>query len=455
MFRGSVRIPPPGLFERSMTELHRLDMPGLLLNSVRDASSRNSSTPQHSKLDKSGYSFYGRSYGVASGVGVIDPPSMTVAQGQQELTRIKSYSFSESGYVSRLKCALNESSNLYFQDLQGIDGGAQRTWNFTGSVMILQAGGSLPTGSWLGFTTMAIVNNSTAIALAAVYDHTRYFYGVVPGLFYPNLTNVQCEVTFTPASFDVMVDVHAQNISVTPRTIDTPEVNIDPTGGLVNNTFMGLNFLSQILTTMYTGVLGDAFILNIEAVQNRGHHATMTESDITTGVAESLELLLDEYFGAIAASQSMLWNQSQPVNATMGIEVVQLGEPVYTYVTFVINLAILVLVVYESVRTGFWRDLPRMNCLDAKCAILGAARAVRGIELPREARSWEGNAADRQVGTLEVRLRTNQLALELLSPTSEGLVASVDTANEGAVPLTRLASYEDVNVSQGERALLL
>lgn len=429
-----------------MTEFCFLVMTGLLLNSVRDASSRNTSTPQHNKLDKSGYSFYGRSYGVASGVGVID---------QQEFTGVKNYSFSESGYDSRVRCALNESSNLYFQDLKLIDGGTQGAENFTGSVMILQADGSLPTGAWTGFTTMSIVDNQTAFALAAVYDDTRYFYGLLPGRFYPNLTNVQCEVNFSPASFDVMVDVQARNISVTPRMIDTPQVNIDSTGGLVNNTFMGLSFLSQILTTMYTGVLSDAFTLNVQAVQNREHHATVTESDVTTGVAESLELLLDEYFGAIAASQSMLWNQTKPVSATMKIEVVQLGEPVYAYVTFAINLTILILLLYESFRTGFWKDLPRMNCLDAKCAILGAARAVRGTELPREARRWEGDAADRQAGTLEVRLRANKPALELLSPTSEGLASSVDTTNWGVVPLVRLESYEDVNVSQGDRALLL
>jgi hypothetical protein len=52
---------------------------------------------------------------------------------------------------------------------------------FTGSVMALQAVGSLPTGEWTGFTTMGIVDNSTAFALAARANDTHYIYGLVGG----------------------------------------------------------------------------------------------------------------------------------------------------------------------------------------------------------------------------------------------------------------------------------
>ncbi|MCJ1478522.1 hypothetical protein MMC13_007202 [Lambiella insularis] len=123
---------------------------------------------------------------------------------------------------------------------------------------------------------MAIQNNRTATALVAGYDDLQYIYALAIGNFYPNLTNVQCKADFTPASFDVAVDVSTQNIAVTPAAKQIPVVDIDPTGGLIKNTFTSLNFLSQIITTMYTSVLGDAFMINVKAVQARQNHTTPT-----------------------------------------------------------------------------------------------------------------------------------------------------------------------------------
>lgn len=47
---------------------------GLLVNSIREASSTNTSLPRLNKLDNSGYKFSGRSYGVASTVGLVPEP---------------------------------------------------------------------------------------------------------------------------------------------------------------------------------------------------------------------------------------------------------------------------------------------------------------------------------------------------------------------------------------------
>ena len=433
----------------SRTDFCSLVLPGLLLNSVRDASSRNSSIIQHKKLDNSGFSFYGRSYGVASGVGLTSPNTTQYAQRVPQITK---YSFSETGYHSRVQCTYNKSSNLGFEQLDLVQGGDIGSPTFSGSVVVLQAVGSLPTGEWQGFTTMSIVGPSTAIALAAVADDTRFFYGFIGGDFYKQLNKTQCEVTFSPTTFDVAVDVSAQNISVTESSISAPNSDVDPTGGLIYNAFMGVSFLSQIMTTMYTGVLGDAFNLNVDAVQRREGHPNITESDITTGLAESLELLLDGYLGSIAASQLMLLNQSQLVDTTMGIQVVTLGEPIYAYMSFFINVALLGLFLFECFRTRFWKNLPAFNCLDTKSAILGAAASDR--ELSEKVRNWEGDPADSQVGRLEVMLRTNKPVLELLSPTSGDAVPGSDAAVE-AVPLGRLHSQQDMHLSQGDLTRLL
>ena len=361
-------------------------LPGILVNSISVASSSNALIPQYPKLDRSGFSFYGRSYGVAARVGLTsDPTTTTTTPGQAHF--VENYTFSETGYLSDVSCIFNETSDVYFEDLAGVDGGTYGGGNWSGYVVVQQATGSLPTGPWQGFTIMAIADNCTVIALAAGHNDTHYIYGLAAGYYYPNLTNVQCKVNLTPTLFDIAVNVSTSNISVIPAADQSRIIDIDPTRGLVNNTFTSLNYLSQIITTMYTSVLGDAFMVNVDAVKTRENHTTITESDVLTAVSESLELLLDEYFGALAASQIMQYNESIPVNATMCIAVVQLGEPVYAYITFGINLALVLLFLYESTRTRFWQNLPAFNVLDTKSAVLGATRDVIGRHLPKQAQA--------------------------------------------------------------------
>ena len=372
IYHGNVGVPLSRLVGCWPTEYCSTDLPGLLLNSLRDASSRNSSTAQHKKMDSPQFTFHGRSYGVASAVGLLGSPSINGLVNRQNPPKTIQYSFSESGYNSVAKCSYNDSSDLRFEALQLIQGqGSEDGSPFTGSVAVLQAVGSLPTGEWQGFTTMSIAGNHTAVALASVSNETAYFCGFLGGIYYSYLNKVQCEVTFTPTLFNVVIDMLAQNISVSPTSND--QYDIDGTGGLIDNVFMGVSFVSQTLTTMYTGLLGNAFFLNIDAVRDREGHPNVTKADITTGLAESLERLFDDYFGAVGASQLLIYNQSHTVDSTMQVQVIQLGQPVYAYVTWAINLAILAFLGFEAWRTKLWKSLPFFNCLDAKSVIIGIA----------------------------------------------------------------------------------
>ncbi|MCJ1438081.1 hypothetical protein MMC27_007468 [Xylographa pallens] len=419
-------------------------LPGILVNSISVASSSNALIPQYPKLDRSGFSFYGRSYGVAAGVGLIDDPTSTAIPDQALF--VENYTFSETGYLSDVTCIFNETSDIYFQNLEGVNGGTPKTGNWSGYVIVQQATGSLPTGPWRGFTTMAIADNCTATALAAGHNDTQYIYALAIGHYYPNLTNVQCKVDFTPTSLDIAVNVTAQNISVIPATDQTQTVDIDPTRALVNNTFTSLNFLCQIITTMYTSVLGDAFMVNVDAVTARRNHTMAMESDILTAVSESLELLLDEYFGALAASQLPQYNQSHPSMPRS----VQLGEPFYAYITFGINIAVILLFLYESIRTGFWQNLPAFNLLNTKSASLGAARAVAERHLPQEAQAWEGDAADRQAGALKVELSANGTVLKLSSDVVDEVMLVSPALGLGEVPLRPIHHRHDSENSLGD-----
>jgi hypothetical protein len=260
---------------------------------------------------------------------------------------------------------------------------------------------------------MSYYGNGTAVALAAQANDTQYFYGFIGGYHYNFLNHAQCGVTFTPTLFNITVDVLAQNITAMPATSADTNINLDASGGLVNGTFYSLGFLSQIMSTMYTGVFGDAFARNINATQARENHVNLTRSDILTGLTEGLELLLDFYLGTIGASQLMLFNESTPVNATMKFSAVQLGEPVYAYLSFAINTGIVALFLFELVRTGFWKDLPLFNSLDTKSVILGLAAGRK--ESLTAVRNWAGNAADRDAGKLKVKLGSNKNILNLIT----------------------------------------
>lgn len=111
-------------------------------------------------------------------------------------------------------------------------------------------------------------------------------YGFVGGNFYGSkssfsLDKIQCEATFIPTTFHVQVAVSTNDISVTalPNATTQGYTDIDSSCGLVNATFFCPSSLSQILTTGYTSVFGDAFKVNADNVRARSF-ITISQSRI-------------------------------------------------------------------------------------------------------------------------------------------------------------------------------
>ncbi|KAK7398449.1 hypothetical protein QQX98_012173 [Neonectria punicea] len=90
---------------------------GLLLNSVEQASARDSSTPHYRKLDNTGFTYHGRSYGVASTVGLAEP--MRTSNTNQ--ATLLNYTFLEDGYLSNVSCQYNRSSLIDFNDSNAVE----------------------------------------------------------------------------------------------------------------------------------------------------------------------------------------------------------------------------------------------------------------------------------------------------------------------------------------------
>ncbi|KAI8653979.1 hypothetical protein NCS56_01353600 [Fusarium sp. Ph1] len=266
---------------------------GLLLNAVSQASSRDSSTPQHQKLDATGFTYHGRSYGVGAAVGLVQPQLINDISGT-----IQNYSFYEHGYKCEVSCQYNKSSQLSWikSDLVTTPGGIYAPQGFW-------VNGDLPNGVWNGFPTWAVLTEDFATALAAVNSQSRYMYGFLAGKAYMALNQTQCEAKFSPTRFKVDVDVSAKNISVVPAG---KGLDIDPSRALVNISFQGVGYLSQTLTTLYTSVLGDSFLRNIDNVRARNNRTETVDQDVLNAVEEGLEVLIDNFLGSSGAAQVAL-----------------------------------------------------------------------------------------------------------------------------------------------------
>jgi hypothetical protein len=387
---------------------------GLLLNSIRAASAAKDSLPRYSKLDNTGYVYNGRPYGVASGVGLVLNPSL----GNKYHGILQNFTYEEPGFTSSVRCIYNQSSALELTEigLFPTPGGVYAPTGFW-------ANGSLPTGDWFGYPTWAVFDNSTIFVLAAVADvsNERLMYGTLSGGFLPNLNNIQCEATFTQSLFSIKVDIQAQNITVSLLNSTSAPSNMTINDALAHAAFYQPSFLSLTMTTMYTSSMGSAFAANADNVRMRNNRSTTTDDDWLTGMAEGLEILLDHTLGSVGAAQLLLQNQTQQVPARLTMQVLRVGEPRYTYAILAVGIMLLLGAVAEAIRTRFWRELPVLNALDLKSAVVGVAAGIsrasedvtgRPEKLPMLQR-WHGDAADRQIGAIRVEQIAGQPRLRL------------------------------------------
>ncbi|KPM44594.1 hypothetical protein AK830_g1969 [Neonectria ditissima] len=273
---------------------------GLLLNSVEQASARDSSTPHYRKLDNTGFTYHGRSYGVASAVGLVE----SKRTDNTKQATLLNYTFLEDGYLSNVSCQYNRPSLIAF-----------------------------------------------------------------------NASNVA----------ETPVDLAAKNISVTLVDGDSyGQFDVDPDRNLTKVAFHGVGFLSQTLTTLYTSVLGDSFLRNINSVQSQKERTDSIDSDAITGIEEGLELLLDHFHGNSGSAQVMLLNETKSVDTEMTLEVVRFGKPQLAYAAFGTTIVIFAVAIYE----------PQPKCMAKD----------DGIK-PYGVKDWAEDPDDDKVGLLRLQRR--------------------------------------------------
>ncbi|KAL8753987.1 MAG: hypothetical protein Q9199_004656 [Rusavskia elegans] len=306
-----------------------------------------------------------------------------------------------------MSCFHNTSSDFHLELVQkGKDG--------NGKPYVYYAIGAFPPaqeGAVDSFAVTGLSGDDNIAASATKHNGNSSLIIITAGSSYREINGIQCEVSFTPTSFTVEVDIIGKLINVSPTTAATISQSASASlGGLALAAINQFNGLSMISISLYTSVVGAALIPNIKAATT---NSTSHNSTAYSAFADSFSAMLDNILLSIGSSQFFIPFSSQgdlsTINIHMTVQEVRLGEVVYVIATFGICAASLVAVIVQAFRTRFWKLLPRWDFIDTTSLVISSAVAgtdvlsalCRGQKRPVE---WTGGTDvgrnGRMVGTV-------------------------------------------------------
>ena len=368
------------------------DLQGTMLGLAAQASNPS----PHAKLDKTGYLYDTRSFGVGASVGLMD---------QAFPNNTKSYNFTELGLQSHTSCIYNDTADLSMgDDLLPQDGGYLYS--------LFDVSGNLPVAGDSVFVeaTAFGFNAGQIVSLFTATSGLSNTLGIIAGggsgkdQYYSPLNNVQCDIIFSPTVFSLSVDRIHRNISVLP--ID--DVDMPPYGQLViNRTLSAMSTMSTVLTTAYVSMLGQALMHNIANVPV----APGNNSDSNLiGVTDAVDSFIDNILLSYASAELMITKDFVPSSVTSEEAAIIFGKPVYIYLIFTTNLIIFLVYFAEVLRTRGWRDLTTFNYMDVKTVIVGASMGGTGIAdkvntlHEQKGSTWRAEAKDQIAGQVHAQL---------------------------------------------------
>ena len=385
-------ITDEGLF----TYKPEFDLQGSMLGTAAQASNHSGGISSHARLDKTGYVYDARSFGVGASVGLMD---------QAFPTTTKSYNYTELGLQSHTSCIYNDTADLSVgSDLLPQDDGylyqlfdVQGNLPVAGESMFVEATafGFNPGQTVSLFTATNGLNNTLGIIAGGGSGENQY---------YGPLNNVQCDIIFSPMTFSLSVDRTHRTISVFP--ID--DVDMPPYGQLViNRTLDAMSTMSMVLTTAYVSMLGQVLMHNIANVPVVPGNISASN---LLGVSDAVDSFIDNILLAYASADLMITKDFVPSNVTSEEAAIVFGTPVYIYLVFITNLISFLVYIAEALRTRGWRDLTTFNYMDVKTVIVATSMGGTGIAdkvntLHEENdSSWRAERKDRIAGQIHAQL---------------------------------------------------
>jgi hypothetical protein len=346
-----------GLFTYSVGVL----MQGSLLASAASATPVDGSTRRHRKLDYSQYTYFGRSYGVAASVGLLDETTLI-----DKTT--KSYTYEEDGYRTGVRCSYNVSSQYTITDIPGLE-------------MLYAAQGKLPNSNDPEYSVMVGHTKDAIVSMGVGRNQTdpRRIVAIASGISYQNLNSTQCTLDYVPTKFNVTVGLQERNITVTPiaEHPSLPYQAFSAEANLTSVVTRQLEIISNAQTNLYVSLVGNslnASIADYITAHDSASDRPISLSDATLpGLSNALAAMIDDMMVAYGSAQLMIAKQYTPVPAVFKSTALRIGQNSYIYATLAINCVILVLLLSEGIRTRGWTQVVVLEYSDPAALIVAAA----------------------------------------------------------------------------------
>ncbi len=382
-----------------------INLAGLMLNSAGGASEINNDH-RHPKLDRTGFWYRSRSYGMGASVGLVplDMPEPVTA-----------YRFHETGFEASVSCIYNLTSAFVLKADPVTLNDLQPGMN--------NASGPLPNDYDLHLPTLVeleerhnytiMTRGRSAVAFAGQYGPEGVGYVAITTTaekddLYGSLNATQCQLAFTPRRFSVTVDNEHRTISVHPLRDEV--VPWPSYGNAVLRTLMeGFEKLGELTGSGFHAfsTVGDTFTTNMAAAR----HARGNSVDANlTSIADAVSSLADNILVSLASLQVVNRNETEKVPMTTTRHPAAVGEPWYIYATGAFNLLVCGVYVVAAGCTRWWRLVGQLNFLDAGNMAVAASAGGGSIygavarQHTAQGSRWVADVDDRLVGETRVSL---------------------------------------------------
>lgn len=325
---------------------------GALVVSAASATTADGSVRKHAKLDNTQFFYEGRSYGVGSPVGLTDSNITTLDLATR-------YTYMEAGYQAHVACMYNSSSDFVIHNEV-----ATRIWEVGG--YLPDSLGGPESSEYVGHSSDVIV----AMGVAFSGQSPRRFVAIAAGASYSDLDGIQCSIDFTPMLFNVSVGIANRNISVSPG----PRIDdFDPERNITRTLMRQFELITNDMTNLYVSVVGDAFMSSVTAY-NTSHTMETNATATLRGVENALTAMADDMLAGYAAAQLMVGEISNVVSGDVTMSALVIGQRRYIIAVSVINFVVLLIFLFEAIRTRRWHLLPALDFSDPKCLIAASFR---------------------------------------------------------------------------------
>ncbi|KAM0279147.1 hypothetical protein ACHAO9_011810 [Fusarium lateritium] len=342
-----------------------IQMLGSLLAGAASASPIHNSTRNHEKLDRTGYSYVGRSYGVGSSPGLGEVHYET---GRNML----GWKYQELGYNAKVNCIYNKTA-----DFRLLTEGDIR-WAARGELPDSDDGYEY--SNYIGFGEG---NAVVAMGVAHFKDKdvdvapVRKYIGFAAGGFYKFLHKAQCEVNFEPTRFNITVSSRGKNITVVP-TNDTDVPDIDPSRWLKGTLLRQFELIANDETNLYVSTVGTAFNTSIAdhrlRLEMNNTLSSRTSKNVTLeGIENAITAMVDDMLVAYSSAQLMVGGFKDETEGFVRVTAISIGEKKFTIAAFALNMVVAALFILEAIRTRGWKGMTEFDPSDIRHVMIAAS----------------------------------------------------------------------------------